>query len=101
MCLPQKEKNHAQYSSRGRGGKRGRGRGRKNFRGRGANISKEKCLIFIAYDAIEMDMMLPHVSCLGTKLSRKEMKKSVKHLVKGKENNPSPLIMLWHITTLE
>jgi len=29
-------------------------------------ISKEKGLIFIACDAIEMDMMLPHISCLGT-----------------------------------
>ena len=34
ICLAQKEKNHAQYSSRGRGGQRGRGR--RNFRGRGA-----------------------------------------------------------------
>lgn len=30
-------------------------------------------------------MMLSHVSCLGTKLNRKEMKKKVEHLVKGKE----------------
>ena len=65
-----------------------------------ADISKEKCMIFIAYDAIEMEMMLPHVSCLGTKF-RKEMKKRVKHLVKGKEKHSSPLIVLWYITTLE
>ena len=32
----------------------------------GADIYKEKGLIFIAYDAIEMDMMLPHVSFFGT-----------------------------------
>lgn len=33
VCLAQIEKDHAQYSSRGRGDRRGRGR--KNFRGRG------------------------------------------------------------------
>ena len=32
----------------------------------GADISKEKGLIFIAYDAIDMDMMLPHVCFLVT-----------------------------------
>ena len=63
-------------------------------------FSKEKGLIFIAYDAIEMDMMLPYVSFLGKKSSMKEMKKRVKHLVKGRENHLSPLIMSWHITTL-
>ena len=33
VCLAKKEKNHAKYSSRGRGGERGRGR--RNFRGKG------------------------------------------------------------------
>lgn len=32
----------------------------------GENIYKEKGLIFIAYNAIEMDMMHPHVCYLGT-----------------------------------
>ena len=32
----------------------------------GADSSKEKSLIFIVYDAIEMDMMLPLVSCIRT-----------------------------------
>ena len=64
MFLAQKEKNHAQDYSIGRGGRRGKGR--MNFRGKGVDNSKEKSLIFIAYDAIEMDMMHPHVSFLGT-----------------------------------
>lgn len=63
-------------------------------------ISKEKGMIFIAYDVIEMDMMLPHVRFLGIEQMMKEMKKKVKHLIKGKENHPSRLIMLLHIATL-
>lgn len=35
VCFAHREKNHAQDSSRGRGGRKGRGRGRRNFRGRG------------------------------------------------------------------
>lgn len=50
VCLAHREKNHAQDSSRERGGRRGRGR--KNFKGRGADTLKEKSLIFIAYVAI-------------------------------------------------
>ena len=38
VCLAHREKNLAQDSSKGRGGRRGRGR---NFRGRGADILKE------------------------------------------------------------
>ena len=49
----------------------------------GADSSKEKSLIFITYVAIEMDMMHPHVSFLGIELSKKEMKKRVKYMVKG------------------
>ena len=67
---------------------------------RETDISKEKGLIFIVYNAIERDMMLPHVRCLGTESSRKEMKKRAKHLVKRKENHLGSLIMLWHIATL-
>ena len=35
------------------------------------DIFKEKGLILIAYNEIDMDMMHPHVRCLGTKLRRK------------------------------
>lgn len=48
------QKNHAQDSSRGRGGQRGRER--RNFGGKGANSSKEKSLIFIAYVAIVLSL---------------------------------------------
>ena len=37
----------------------------------GADKLKVKNLIFIAYAAIEIGMMHPHVRCLGTELSRK------------------------------
>lgn len=47
VCLAHKEKNHAQDSSRRRGGRRGIGR--RNFRSGGEYSSKEKSLIFIAY----------------------------------------------------
>lgn len=58
-------------------------------------------MIFISYDAIEMDMMLPHVSYLGIELSGKEMKENVNLMTKGREKHVSSLIMLWYITTLE
>jgi len=58
VCLAHKEKNHAQDSSRGRG--------RRILEVGGANRSNEKTLIFITYNAIEKDMMHPHVSFLGT-----------------------------------
>jgi len=40
----------------------------------GEDTLKETSLIFIAYVAIEMDTMHLHVSCLGTKLIKKEIK---------------------------
>jgi len=78
-----------------------KGRGRRNFRGGGIESSKEKTPIFIAYNAIEMDMMHPHESCLGPKLSRKEMKGKVKPMTKGEVKHLNPLTMWWHITILE
>ena len=44
----------------------------------GANKLKVENLIFIAYAAINIGMMHIHVSCLGIKLSNKEIKKKVK-----------------------
>ena len=100
VCLSHINNNHAQDYSRGRGGRRGRGR--RNFRGRGAYILKEKSMIFIAYVAIEMDhMMHPHASCLGRKLSKKEIEPKVKIMTKRKVKHLKLLIMLWHIVILE
>ena len=48
VCLAHKEKNLAQDSSRGRGGRRGRGR---YFKGGGVNTLKEKRQIFTAHTA--------------------------------------------------
>lgn len=45
---------------------------------RRANNSKEKSMIFIAYNAIEVGMMLPLISFLEIELSKKEMKEEVK-----------------------
>ena len=74
-CLAHREKNLAQDSSRGRGGRRGRGI---YFRGRGADILKEKRQICTAYATKEMDHMMPlHASYHGTKLSRKETNRKV------------------------
>jgi len=63
--------------------------------------SKEKSLILIAYDSIKMDMMHPHVSFIGTELSRKEMKAKVKPMKKGNVKHPNLVTMLWHIVVLE
>ena len=62
---------------------------------------KVKNLIFIAYAAIEIGTMHLHVSCLGTKLSRKEIKKKVKLMTETKVKHLNLLIMLYHIVTLE
>jgi len=57
---------------------------KKRFRGGGAHTLKKKSLNFIAYVAIEMDMMHLHVSFLGTELIRKETKPKVKPVTKRK-----------------
>lgn len=64
---------------------------------RGENITKEEGLTFIAYGATEMDMMLPHVSSLGTGSNGKGMKRKENHQIKGKVKHPNPLTILWHI----
>eukprot|EP00253_Pinus_taeda_P034253 PITA_34253 len=86
VCLTHKEKNLAQDSTRGRGGRRGRGR---YFRGGGgADTLKEKSQICTAYAAKEMDhMMPPHASYLGTKLSSKETDPKVKQMTQTKKND--------------
>ena len=60
----------------------------------GADKLKLKNLIFIAYAAIKTGMMHLHVSCLGIKLSRKEIKKKVKLMIETKVKHLNPLIML-------
>ena len=99
MCLAHKEKNLAQDSSRGRGGRRGRGR---YFRGRGADILKEKRQICSAFAAKEMDHMISlHASYHGTKLSSKETNRKVKLMIQTKVKHLNLLTMLWHNVILE
>jgi len=99
VYLSHKENHPAQYSTRGRGGRRGRGR---YFRGRGANILKEKRQICTAFAENEMDhMMLLHASYHGTKLSRKETSRKVKLMIQTKVKHLNPLTILRHNVTLE
>eukprot|EP00253_Pinus_taeda_P011167 PITA_11167 len=82
VCLANKEKYHAQDSTRGRGGQRGRGI---YFRGRGADILKEKRQIYIVFATKEMDHMMPlHASYHGTKLSKEETNRKVKLMIQTK-----------------
>ena len=60
----------------------------------GADKFKLKILIFIAYTAIKIGMTHLHVSCLGIKLSSKEIKKKVKLMTETKVKHLNPLIML-------
>ena len=99
VCLANREKNLAQDSSKGRGGRRGRGR---NFRGRGADTLKEKSQIFTAYATKEMDhMMHPHASCIGIELRKKEINPKVKLMTRREVKHMNPLFLLWHNVILE
>ena len=61
----------------------------------GLDSPKDKNLIFIAFDAIEI-MMHPLAGYLGRKLSRKDKKEELQPLRKGKIKPLNPLTMLWH-----